>query len=70
MVKFFYHANRRRQRVDFTTTLREATEAAIASARLAVNLPIPAPIEHKKKCDSCSLQGICLPFEVKQLRMR
>lgn len=68
--EIFYHANRRRQRVDFTTTLREATEAAIASARLAVNLPIPAPIEHKKKCDSCSLQGICLPFEVKQLRMR
>jgi CRISPR-associated exonuclease Cas4 len=68
MGEIFYYGNRRRQRVLFTPTLRQATEAAIALARQAVNLPIPAPINHVKKCDSCSLQGICLPFEVKQLR--
>lgn len=66
--EIFYHGNRRRQKVAFTPALRQATEIAIASARQAVNLPIPAPINHVKKCDSCSLQGICLPFEVKQLR--
>jgi len=27
---------------------------------------MPQPIEHPKKCQACS-QGICLPFEVKQL---
>jgi len=27
---------------------------------------MPQPIEHPK-CQACSLQGICLPFEVKQL---
>lgn len=65
--EIFYHANRRRQKVLFTPQLRQATEDAIAAARLAVNCPMPAPIDHAKKCQSCSLIGICLPFEVKQL---
>lgn len=65
--EIFYHANRRRQRVLFTPELRQATEAAIMAARLAVSQPMPAPIEHARKCQACSLQGICLPFEVKQL---
>jgi CRISPR-associated exonuclease Cas4 len=64
----FYHANRRRQTVLFTPELRQATESAIAAARLAVTQPMPAPIQHPKKCQACSLQKICLPFEVKQLR--
>ena len=66
--EIFYHANRRRQKVSFTPELRQSTEAAIAAARLAVYQPMPAPVDHPKKCQACSLQGICLPFEVKQLR--
>lgn len=66
--EIFYHTNRRRQKVVFTPVLRQATEAAITSARLAVDRSMPAPIDHSKKCQSCSLQGICLPFEVKQLK--
>jgi CRISPR-associated exonuclease Cas4 len=66
--EIFYHANRRRQRVEFTEELRQATEAAIASAQQSVDEAMPPPIDHKKKCQSCSLQGICLPFEVRQLR--
>jgi CRISPR-associated exonuclease Cas4 len=66
--EIFYHANRRRERVMFTPELRQATEAAIAAARLAVSQAMPAPIDHRKKCQACSLQGICLPVEVKQLR--
>ncbi|MEB3214193.1 MAG: CRISPR-associated protein Cas4 [Leptolyngbyaceae bacterium] len=65
--EIFYHANRRRQRVDFTPDLRQATEAAIAAAHRAVNHPMPAPIDHQKKCRACSLHTICLPFEVNQL---
>lgn len=65
--EIFYHANRRRQRVNFTPELRQATEAAIAAAQSAVNHPMPAPIDHPKKCQSCSLQGICLPLEMKML---
>ncbi len=65
--EIFYHANRRRQKVSFTPELRQATEAAIAAARQAVNRPMPVPIDHPKKCHSCSLMSICLPLEVKQL---
>ena len=66
--EIFYHANRRRQKVPFTPQLRQATEQAIQSAHTAVFSTMPAPINHAKKCRDCSLQGICLPFEMKQLR--
>ena len=66
--EIFYHGNRRRQKVVFTPQLREATKQAIAAARMAAKGAMPAPIEHPKKCQACSLQGICLPFEVKQLQ--
>lgn len=66
--EIFYHANRRRQKVAFTPQLKVATEQAIQSAHGAANQKMPAPIDHPKKCQACSLQGICLPFEVKQLR--
>lgn len=65
--EIFYHGNRRRQKVMFTPQLREATEKAIASARLAAQGKMPPPIEHAKKCQACSLMGICLPFEMKHL---
>jgi len=66
--EIFYHANRRRQRVEFTPALRQMTEAAIAAAHRASDQPMPAPIDHAKKCQACSLQGICLPNEVRCLR--
>lgn len=66
--EIFYYANRRRQRVAFTPELRQATEQAIAAARSAVDRAIPAPIEHARKCQACSLQNLCLPFEVQQLQ--
>jgi CRISPR-associated exonuclease Cas4 len=66
--EIFYHANRRRQVVLFTPPLRQATEAAISMAQRAVQQPMPAPIDHPRKCQACSLIGICLPTEVKQLR--
>lgn len=68
--EIFYHANRRRQQVPFTDDLRQATEAAIAAAQTALTQPMPAPIDHRKKCQACSLQEICLPFEVTALRRK
>ena len=65
--EIFYHANRGRQKVPFTPKLRQATEDALAMARQAAQGAIPAPIDHPKKCQACSLQPICLPFEVKHL---
>jgi CRISPR-associated exonuclease Cas4 len=67
--EIFYYGNRRRQRVVFSEALRRATEEAIGAAQAAVFGTMPPPIDHKKKCQSCSLQGICLPFEVRQLRL-
>ncbi|HBL10005.1 MAG TPA: CRISPR-associated protein Cas4 [Cyanobacteria bacterium UBA11162] len=65
--EIFYHANRRRQTVMFTPQLRAATESAIASAKLTAQGKMPLPLKHNKKCQSCSLIGICLPFEVQHL---
>jgi CRISPR-associated exonuclease Cas4 len=66
--EIFYHANRRRQRVPFTEELRGATEMAIQLARSAIERPMPGPIDHAKKCQACSLQGICLPQEMRWLQ--
>jgi CRISPR-associated exonuclease Cas4 len=65
--EIFYHANRRRQRVEFTDELKQATEAAIAAAHAALTQPMPNPIDNRKKCQACSLQAICLPEEVRVL---
>ncbi|MBD1930122.1 CRISPR-associated protein Cas4 [Trichocoleus sp. FACHB-90] len=65
--EIFYHGNRRRQKVMFTHLLREATENAIAFSRLTAQGKMPPPIDNPKKCQACSLIGICLPFEVKHL---
>jgi len=66
--EIFYHANRRRQTVAFSPQLRQMTEQAIVLAQLASHNPIPKPIEHPKKCQACSVKGICLPFEVRHLQ--
>ncbi|MBD2045891.1 CRISPR-associated protein Cas4 [Coleofasciculus sp. FACHB-64] len=66
--EIFYYANRRRQKVPFTPQLRHATEQAIQAAHAAVINSMPAPIDHPRKCRDCSLQNICLPREMKQLR--
>ncbi|WP_013334245.1 CRISPR-associated protein Cas4 [Gloeothece verrucosa] len=63
----FYHANRRRQRVNFTDQLRQVTEEAIYQAHQAVNDKMPLPIAHSQKCRDCSLKGICLQKEIKRL---
>lgn len=67
--EIFYYANRRRERVNFTPALRKATELAIELARAAIGKKMPPPIDHPKKCNDCSLQKICLPKEVKKLRL-
>jgi len=66
--EIFYHANRRRQKVNFTEGLRQATENAIKLAKECENQPIPSPINHPKKCQSCSLINICLPYEIKIIK--
>jgi CRISPR-associated exonuclease Cas4 len=66
--EIFYHANRRRQTVEFSPELRQMTESAIVAAQTAESRPMPAPIQNRKKCQACSLQSICLPVETTVLR--
>ena len=68
--EIFYHANRRRERVPFTPELRALTEGAIAAAIAACDRPMPAPIENVRKCQACSLQEMCLPKEMRLLRLQ
>lgn len=66
--EIYYHGNRRREQVPFTSELRQATEHAIRAAHQTLHQPMPAPIDNRKKCRACSLQEICLPVEVQYLR--
>lgn len=66
--EIFYHGNRRRQRVIFSAQLREATQQAILAAHLTAQKGVmPPPISTAKKCRDCSVKGVCLPAEMKQL---
>ena len=49
--------------------LRARTEAAVARAfALIAAGQMPPPLEQRAKCRDCSLEGICLPREVRMLR--
>jgi len=65
----FYFGSRRREEVAFTPALRSRTEAAIERAfTLLAAGRLPDPIDHWRKCRDCSLEPLCLPREVRQLR--
>lgn len=57
----FYGKRKRRTQVDFTTELRNQTAQAIGRLREMIdNRETPAAVR-QPKCDSCSLERICLP---------
>ncbi|MGQ9683436.1 MAG: CRISPR-associated protein Cas4 [Anaerolineae bacterium] len=65
----FYWDSRRRLEVTFGPELRARTEAAVARAyALLAEGRLPPPLEQRARCRDCSLEGICLPREVTQLR--
>jgi CRISP-associated protein Cas1 len=63
----YYRATR--QRVPFV--LDASTEGwireQVQEARKTTQGPIPAPLDHSRKCPRCSLVGICLPDETQSL---
>jgi len=66
--EIFYWRSRRRVQVAFSPDLRARTEAAVARAFLLLAQGrMPPPIETYAKCQDCSLEGICLPREVRML---
>jgi CRISPR-associated exonuclease Cas4 len=66
--EIFYWGSRRRLQVALTPELRAQTEAAAARAFALLRAgQMPPPLERRAKCRDCSLEGICLPREVKML---
>jgi CRISPR-associated exonuclease Cas4 len=64
----FYWGSRRREAVPLTPELRARTEAAVARAQqLLAAGQMPPPVEQQAKCRDCSLEGTCLPREVRLL---
>lgn len=67
---FLYFAgSRTRVRVDFDELLERQTRQIIAAVRTGRAATVmPAPLEDSPKCWGCSLCGICLPDETRELR--
>ncbi|MBN8458284.1 MAG: CRISPR-associated endonuclease Cas1 [Verrucomicrobia bacterium] len=65
----YYAGSRLRVRVDFTPELETETRAVIAAVRAGrAAAEMPEPLEDSPKCWGCSLNGICLPDETRELR--
>ncbi len=65
----FYFGPRRRERVEFAAELRRTTEQLVEAAhQLARASQIPPPLAEDRRCRDCSLEPLCLPREVRQLR--
>lgn len=65
----YFAGSRTRVRVDFDETLERETLETIAAIRAARAVSImPPPLEDSPKCWGCSLCGICLPDETRELR--
>lgn len=58
----FYGKTRRRQEVDFDSSLRQLTQEIIASTRdMLARQHTPPPVFEAKKCSACSFLEVCLP---------
>ncbi len=57
----FYGRTRRRKDIAFDAALRETVTDAASRLHALVAAGITPPAEYGKKCESCSLQDICLP---------
>lgn len=64
----YFAGSRLRVRVDFTPELEAETRAVITAVRAArAANQMPLPLEDSPKCWGCSLNGICLPDETREL---
>ena len=65
----YYAGSRLRVRIEFTGELEAETRAIIAAVRSGREAQeMPPPLEDSPKCWGCSLNGICLPDETRELR--
>ena len=57
----FYGKNRRRQSVIFDDNLRDETTQTAGRLHALIDTAITPPAIYSKKCDTCSLFGLCMP---------
>jgi len=58
----YYHATRRRERVEFTLELRARVERTVRRMRdLAESGTLPPPLTNLSKCRGCSVREACQP---------
>lgn len=57
----FYGKTRRRFSVDFTKELRQKTEDTARLLHEFIKAGKTPPAEYSKRCESCSLNSICMP---------
>ena len=67
--EIYFARTRRRVRIEMTDELVETTRRAARRAKELTGAGVlPDPLVDSKKCEGCSLVGICLPDEVNLLR--
>jgi CRISP-associated protein Cas1 len=65
----FYQGTRQRVRLAINAAIIREAEICIEAAWMAAKQDyLPPPLENSPKCDGCSMVGICLPDETRQLR--
>lgn len=65
----YFADSRTRVEVPFTRDLEARTRRLIEEARTAAaTRTLPPPLKNSRKCDGCSLAGICLPDETLAMR--
>jgi CRISPR-associated exonuclease Cas4 len=57
----FYGQQRRRKEIQFSAELRGLSQEVIAKTHQLIEARQTPPAEYNKKCDACSLLGLCLP---------
>jgi len=66
--QIFYGTQRRRFDVEFDNELRATTSRAAARLHQLITSRVTPPAVYEKKCESCSLIGVCLPRVTQQQR--
>lgn len=65
----YFRASRTRVEIALDGALEQRTRELIAAARAAArSIVLPPPLDDSPKCNGCSLSGICLPDETRNLR--
>jgi len=67
-IVLYYASERRRVTVPFDDALRSEALATLEAAKATAAGPRPLPLVNDPRCAGCSLQPICLPDEIHDLR--